>query len=209
MYDSRRILFACIASPPLRDLLRGTATNLGIGFREISCLDEIYETRSLAPPVVVVEGESSSDELLASFSRLTSSVAVWLVLVTSGEPTVINIVRSMAAGAVHCIGFGTAIQVISYLIRNILKACDLGDEPVQTGLPVSGKAVLLIPGHFLACGERRVSLPPIPGRLLECMARNRDTIVPFDDLKRVWLGHIKRSNKPCLVSTGMPSERGA
>ncbi|HHX28806.1 MAG: winged helix-turn-helix domain-containing protein [Bacillota bacterium] len=184
MYDSRRVLFSCTASPPLKDLLRGTATNLGIGFREISRLDEICETRSLAPPVVVVEGESPSDELFASLSRLTSSMKVWLALVTSGEPTVTDIVRSIAAGVANCIGFWTAMQAISYLIRNILKASALGDEPVQTGLPVSGKAVLLLPGHFLVCGERQVTLPPIPGRLLECMARNRDRIVSSDDLKR-------------------------
>jgi DNA-binding response OmpR family regulator len=194
---SRSVLACWGCAPPLLDLLRGTAANLNLEFREMSGLEEIRGFRGIAPSVVVIAAPDLANRLLSDIKSAASVGMVWPVVVIPGVTSQGGI-RAMEAGAICCFDSAQAMAVLAYLVRNLLRFVRHEEDAMPKELPIALDVTLRIPEYILTNRHQSSHLTPVAGRLLECLVSHAGTLVPPEELKRAAWGSTKGAENHTL-----------
>jgi len=165
----------------LRDLVRGTAVNLDMTFRDVPSL-EVLGCEPFCR-IIVVYSESLTTSLVPFLEAAATVSTTWMIVVLEVS-TEKDLSRAVQAGAVACLSLSQAMQVLPYLLRNILRGTSFNPAYCSDAIQLSADTVLEISQHVVSSGERRGRLPPIPGKLLECLASRANRVVSTTDLKQ-------------------------
>lgn len=187
---SRSVLACCGGAPLLLDLIRGTAANLNLEFREVSRLEELRNPQGIAPSVVVIVAPGLTKRLLADIKSATSRSMVWPVVVIPGA-TAQDEILAMEAGAIRCFDSAHAMVMLAYLVRNLLRFTHYKEHAIEKELPIAVDVTLRIPEYILTNRHQSFHLSPLMGRLLECLVSYAGTLVPSEELKRAAWGSVK------------------
>ena len=186
---SRSMLACWGGSPPLLDLVTGTAANLNLEFCEFSSIEQVRALRGADPSIVVMAVPALSESLLATLKSASSLSRTWFIVVMINASSQ-DEDRVIEAGAVACFDPSQTMTRLAYLIRNLLKCARSRTDGMLTELRVSDDVTLRIPEYAICDGQRSRDLTPITGRLLECLAMRTDKLTPSDELKRFAWGAL-------------------
>lgn len=178
MFGTAARLFVYSEAEHLGILLQGIAMSLGMQHCAVSLLEEPEATRGRGPRGiwVISVGEAREDHVCWT-KRLSRDLSTPVILVADVLPRhkASEILRS---GAIACFRTSRALPDLPCVVENLAR-CLLRDDEL---LSVAGDAVLVLPSLALTNGRSELRLPPIPGKLLACLARNAGNPVPHDVL---------------------------
>lgn len=171
-------LFVYSEERHLDTLLRGIAVSLGLQYCSVPLSCEPGTAGAPSPKGVWVIGvrEVREDHVVCT-KRISRSLSFPVIVVADvlAHDTASEILRN---GAIACLRTSEALKELPCIIENLVR-CLLRDEET---IPVANDVVLILPVFVLTNGKTELRLPPIPGRILLCLARNAGHPVPHSVL---------------------------
>lgn len=177
----------CGGQRTLQALLQGLAPTLGMSFHMASELREIPEFLSrYGFRIVVIAIERLEEEHLLFIQSLTKKHKAYIILIGQdwSERTAHQAIQS---GAVAYLGGDSLTDSLAALVETLKRNLP-ETPPLRKVLDAGNNATLSTPDYVLSDGERKISLPTIPGKLLEYLIEHADGVTTFHELNRAGWG---------------------
>lgn len=192
MSESAGRLFVYTKDRALEMLTQGIALSLNLDYTALPQIGELNiqpERTQPSAAVVDVSGHNSYPRAKGVSHDLHIPV-----IIIFDKPTPGRIMHAVRNGAIACLSIDDAMHSLVYLLENVFRV--FSDEGRNQVLPIAGKVLLTLPGLSLSDGHCEERLPPIPGRLLFCLASRPNVAVSHLSLIRsAWGGEGHASTR--------------